>query len=124
MAQQSLLGLSERQSSRLRTLHARWQRDTRDLRQALADAAVRFERETAAVAAGDRGGSTGGVTIKSLQEKARPISELSRQLADTRRAWWDEAADVLTLDQRRRVEQSWALRFARSSTPQQQESDR
>ncbi len=101
LARQNTLGLNRTQDA----LHARWQRDTQTLRAALARATAQFEQETAA--------ARSGVTIGALQERARPVSELSRQLADARRAWWDEAADVFTPSQRQQAEQAWAQRFAR-----------
>lgn len=105
LMQQNTLGLDEKQTARLRALHARWQRDTQTLRATLARATAQFEQETAA--------ARSGVTIGALQESARPVSELSRQLADARRAWWDEAAAVFTPSQRQQAEQAWAQRFAR-----------
>jgi len=115
LARRNTLNLTEKQTARLRALHARWQRDTRALRAALARAIAQFEQETAA---------RSGVTIGALQERARPVSELSRQLADARRAWWDEAAAVFTPSQRQKAEQAWAQRFARpAGAPRQYNSD-
>ncbi len=116
LARQNTLGLNRTQDARLRALHARWQRDTQTLRAALARATAQFEQETAAARSGG--------TLEGLQERARPVSELSRQLADARRAWWDEAADVLIPAQRKQAEQAWARRFARpAAAPRQHNSD-
>jgi len=104
--EQQTLGLSAAQVRRLSRLRARWDRDTRPLREALTHASAAFEQEM-------RTSSGQGQTIEQLQERAAPVSQLSRRLADTRRAWWSEAATVLTPSQRQRAEQAWIQRFSR-----------
>ncbi len=104
LAQRDTLRLSTAQVQKLVKLQGRWNRDTRELREALARISDQFNREM-----GTGGGR--GVTMKALRERAAPISSLSRQLADARQAWWGEAAAVLTPAQQRRAEQAWAKRL-------------
>jgi hypothetical protein len=53
------------------------------------------------------------ITLPELQERAAPVTELSRQLLEARRAWWSEAGAVLTRAQRRQAEQAWGERLSR-----------
>ncbi len=113
LARRGTLRLSSAQVKRLTQLRARWQRDTRQLRGDLALASAEFDRDVrgAAPAGGHR------LTLQQLQERAAPVSELSRQLAGARSAWWQEAAQVLAASQRRRAEDAWARRFATPPQP-------
>lgn len=108
LEQRHALRLSPPQVRKLNKLRARWDRDTQALRTALARSAAEFDRSMVA-AGGQR------ATVQQLQERAAPVSEFSRQLLDARRAWWDEAATLLTGSQRRRAEQMWARRLSLKS---------
>lgn len=105
LKQRQALGLSADQVRKLTRLRDRWDRDTQALREELAQATAEFER-------GMPAGGERGVTMEQLRERAAPVSELSRQLVDARRAWWEEARAVLTAHQRRQAEAAWAQRFS------------
>jgi hypothetical protein len=104
LEQRDALRLTAPQMAKLSRLRARWDRDTRALREALDHASAEFDRSM-----GGAGGP--GQTMEQLQERAAPVSHLSRQLTAARRAWWSEAATVLTAAQRRRAEEAWARRL-------------
>lgn len=104
LSQRWELGLSETQVQKLEQLRIRWKRDTGQLRGELVRASHEFNRSMS-----DNGGR---LTMQQLQERAAPVSEISRQLADARRAWWAEAATTLTASQRQRAEAAWARRFS------------
>jgi hypothetical protein len=104
LEQRDALRLTAPQMAKLSRLRARWDRDTRALRVALDHASAEFDRSM-----GGAGGP--GQTMEQLQERAAPVSHLSRQLTAARRAWWSEAATVLTAAQRRRAEEAWARRL-------------
>jgi hypothetical protein len=104
LEQRDALGLSAPQVRKLERLRARWDRNTRALQETLARASAEFEQ-------GMRADSGRGQSIEQLRERAAPVSHLSRQLSDARRAWWSEAATLLTTSQRHRAEQAWGRRF-------------
>jgi len=105
LSQRKALSLNAAQTRRLSALHARWQRDTRELRAMLTNASQQFQRDMA----NER---KDAVTLQVLSERAAPVAELSQQLAQARRAWWSEAAQVLSAVQRRRAETAWSQHFA------------
>ena len=109
LQQRDVLKLNAAQAEKLQKLVARWQRDTKSLRVALESASANYNRDMAHDAKAGR-----KVTIEQLQERAGPVSELSRQLSQARRAWWDEAAQVLADEQRRNAEQMWTRRFLKA----------
>jgi hypothetical protein len=80
LEQQGMLGLNAAQVRQLSRLRRRWDHDTRALREALAHASAEFEQ-------GMRADGGRGQSIEQLQERAAPVSQLSRQLSDARRAW-------------------------------------
>lgn len=104
LEQREALHLSAPQRQRLSRLRARWDRDTQALRTAMAHASAEFDR---GMASRERR----SFTLQELQDRAAPVAEYSRQLAAARRAWWDEAATILTAAQRQRAEQAWARRL-------------
>lgn len=106
LAQRDELKINAAQFQKLSRLRVRWERDTRDLHDALRRASAAFNRDMA-----QSNGKT--VTMQQLQERAAPVSEISRQLTEARRAWWSEAGQALTVTQRQQAEGSWARRFAR-----------
>lgn len=110
LAQQHALALSGAQVQKLLALKKRWNRDTHELRDALARASDQFNRDMAS-------GGGKGVTIEALREKATPVSALSRELTEARRAWWGEARMVLTPAQQKQAETRWQERL--SSRPHQ-----
>jgi hypothetical protein len=95
------LDMTPEQLKRLGELHERWDRETAGLRENLALASEVFECEMAAQ-------DGAGLTVEWIQERAAPVSELSRKLGQARRAWWQEASGVLTEQQRERAEAMWA----------------
>lgn len=111
LSQRANLKMSDAQFQKLRALQQRFARDTRELQSSI-DAAT---REFNASMNADK-----SATMEELQTRAAPLSELSRQMADARRAWWSEAAQVLDTKQRKRVQELWsqhlAARFASSKT--------
>ncbi len=104
LSQRKALALNTEQTRKLESLRARWQRDTRQLRAMLAHASEEFQRDMA-------NEKERAVSLQVLQERAAPVAELSRQLAQARRAWWNEAAPVLSVEQRQRAEAEWGRRF-------------
>jgi hypothetical protein len=105
LEQQAALGLTAPQVRKLGRLKSRWERDTHALSEALVQASAAFDERAAA--AGEK-----GVTVQQLQEWAAPVSDLTRQLAEARRAWWSEAGAVLSRSQRRQAEEAWARRLS------------
>jgi hypothetical protein len=110
LQQRNDLRLNPKQVQKLSRLRARWERDTRALHQDLARASAEFNHHMA----GDDGR---GLTMQELHERAAPVTELSRQLSDARRAWWSEAAAVLTASQRRQAERAWVQRLSHGRAP-------
>jgi hypothetical protein len=117
LGQKDALGLSDVQVKKLRQMRARWDRDTRELEEALTRASAEFDREMGA--AGKRGS-----TLENLKTRAAPVSELTRALLEARRAWWEEAARVLTETQREEAERAWRERLLPGSNQKQKESGR
>jgi hypothetical protein len=106
LEQAEALKLNAAQRQELRRLWARWHRDTQALSAELARAQAEFSRQMEA----DRGRP---VSMHEMRERVGPVSELSRQLNEARRAWWDDTARALTAAQSRRVERMWASRLSR-----------
>lgn len=112
------LGLTPAQERRLGVLHSRWRRDTEPLRNALAQASAEFDRAaraewpSKATTTANGAAAPRGMTLEDIRQHAGPLSALSRDLADARRSWWEEAATrVLTPAQRERAERAWAERL-------------
>ena len=108
------LQLTPTQAATMRWLARRWNRETADLRAELKAASVEFDRAMAAN--GPR-----GVPLADVQRLALPVSDLTRQLAGARSAWWEEAASHLTQKQRQTATDGWSRRFQpqnRQSTAQ------
>lgn len=105
LEQQKALRLSESQVKKLSRLRMRWDRNTQALREALEHASVAFEQSIPPP-------DGGRLSLEQLKKQAAPVSELSRQLLEARRAWWSEAATVLTPSQRQQAEQAWSRRLA------------
>jgi hypothetical protein len=112
LSQRESLEISAAQWEKLSRLRDRWNRDTRELRGALRQASADFNRGLS---------SDSSLTMQQIQERAAPVSELSRQLAAARAAWWDEAAQILSRPQRQRAEENWAQRFANKARPSRKE---
>ncbi|MBI3911743.1 MAG: hypothetical protein HY320_12535 [Armatimonadetes bacterium] len=106
LGQRHALRLTASQVSRLRRLQTRWQRETRALREALDQASADFDRAMSE----NKGQVT---TIMQLRERAAPVTQLSRQLSDARRAWWDEASRALSAAQRQSAERLWTARWTK-----------
>ena len=105
LSQKEVLGLSAGQVQKLTKLEARWSRDTHELRDEIARASEEFNRDMAS-------GGAKGVTIEALREKAAPVSALSRELTEARRAWWGDARKVLTPAQQKKAETRWQARLS------------
>lgn len=101
LSQRANLRMSDAQFQKLSALQQRWTRDTRQLQNSI-DAATRDFN------AGMNVGK--GATMEQLQARAAPLSELSRQMSDARRAWWSEASLVLGAPQRKRAQELWQQR--------------
>ena len=99
------LGLDPAQANRLRSMRARWDRETRALRQAIDRESSRLNQ---ALAPPGLSKEDPRITMNRIRELAGPVTELSRQLMHARRAWWDEASTVLSPSQRRQAERLWA----------------
>lgn len=108
LTQAEPLGLTPEQTAKLTRLERRWDRDTRDLRARIDAAQAEFER-------GMREREGQPASMQELQERAAPVSDLSRQLASARRAWWSEASGALTPGQRQKAETMWVRRFEAES---------
>ena len=106
-SQRQSLNLNAQQTHQLQKLHARWQRDTRDLRADLARATRQFEREMAQEKARPD-------TLQVLAARGAPLAELSRRLAQARRAWWNEAAPLFSSAQRAQAQAAWKRRFVKA----------
>ena len=109
LEQKGALNLQPPQMEKLRRLRARWDRDTQALREALDLATAQFNQ-------GMRHPEAPRVDLQALRANAAPVSDLSRQLADVRRAYWSEAAPILTPPQRRQAEEAWTRRFVERQT--------
>ncbi|MBW3635002.1 MAG: hypothetical protein KY445_00880 [Armatimonadetes bacterium] len=104
LSQRTALALNAEQTRKMESLRARWQRETRASRAMLARASEQFERDMKSI-------KERAITLPELQERATSVTELSRQLAQARRAWWSEASGLLSVEQRQRAEREWARRF-------------
>jgi hypothetical protein len=114
LSQQEHLEMSQAQFAKLNRLRARWDRDTRDLHGKLKRASAEFNRGMTSV-------SGSSLTLQQIQERAAPVSDLSHQLADARAAWWEEASQTLSHEQRQRAEHNWAQRYANNARPTRKE---
>ena len=108
LAQHESLTLSPAQVGKLRRLETRWERDTHALREALTQATTSFNRSM-----NERGGR--GLNVQDFQEQAGAVSDLSRQLAEARRACWSEASGTLTPTQKQQAEAAWNRRWSPNS---------
>lgn len=106
LAQKHTLQLSAAQVQQLTRLRVRWERDTRELHKKLDYASQQFNQNLS-----NPDGAS--LPMSQLQERAAPVSELTRRLTAARAAWWQEAGQLLTPTQRRRAEELWAQRFAK-----------
>lgn len=104
LARKAALGLTVTQEKRLGQAKARWDRDTRELRANLDQAAAGLSQTLS---------TPGGQAVSLLQvrKQGASVSQLTRDLLEARRAWWSEAGKALTARQRREAEQAWARRF-------------
>jgi hypothetical protein len=102
LQQAKQLQLSSSQKINLQKLRDRWNRDTRQLRAELQRATAQFNDDGRAA------------SLPELQNKMAPVSQLSRQLNDARRLWWNEARQTLNAAQQKRAEELWANRFRHS----------
>jgi hypothetical protein len=98
------LGLDASQVTRLQGLEGRWERDTKALRDELDRASKEFSQEGSSA-------RRQSATIEQIRGQADPVSDLTRQLLESRRAWWEEATVVLTPAQRQQAEKAWSKRF-------------
>lgn len=110
LEQRDALELTPAQGEKLGRLKTRWDRETQSLREGLDEASREFER-------GIGGGEGPPRSIQQIQERAAPLSELSRRLAEARRAYWSEAARLLTPAQRRQAEDAWTRRLGGRQLP-------
>jgi len=108
-SQRAPLNLNPQQTRRLQNLRTRWQRDTRELQADLARASVQFEREMEQEKAHPD-------TLQVLAERGAPLADLSRQLAQARRAWWNEAKAIFSAEQRAQIEKKWTRRFVKAAS--------
>jgi hypothetical protein len=113
LLQRDQLRLSHQQVKKLNQLRGRWERDTQELQAALARASRDFQQQMTTH-------RRQAITVAELQERARPVTELSRELSVARQAWWEEAAGVLTASQRLAAEQAWARRLREPPDERQQ----
>lgn len=115
LGQRTSLKMSDAQFQKLSRLQQRWTRDTRQLQGSI-DAAT---RDFNASMSADK-----SANLEQLQTRAAPLSELSRQMSDARRAWWSEASLILDTGQRMRAQELWsrhlAARFTAPKTPDSQ----
>jgi len=100
------LHLTPNQAAEMRRLARRWDRETRDLRAELQSATEDFNGAMQA-----KGGN--GIPLADVQRLALPVSDLTRQLASSRRSWWGEASTHLSAAQRKAAEEAWSRRFER-----------
>ncbi len=107
LSQRTSMKMSDAQFQKLSALQQRWTRDTRQLQGSI-DAAT---RDFNASMNADK-----GATMEQLQTRAAPLTELSRQMSDARRAWWSEASLTLEAKQRKRAQELWSQHLAASFT--------
>lgn len=106
LRQSESLGLSPAQASTLRQLVSRWDHDTADLRRELDNATADLKKQIPS-------NPGAKLSTQQLMQEAAPLSALSRQLADARRAWWADARTVMTPRQRAVAETTWAAQWVR-----------
>ncbi len=100
------LELTPGQRKHLARLETRWTHETRPLRETLEGASNAF------VARADTVG-TKPVSVRELQERSGSVSLLTGQLLAARSAWWNEASQTLTGQQRQQAERLWSQRYAK-----------
>jgi hypothetical protein len=94
LARSDGLGLSPRQTERLRELDRQWQADYGELQEAIRAASAEFERFVAAARQG------GGASLQTLQQRSGELQQLSVALRERRTEHSRRAAGVLTEAQR------------------------
>jgi hypothetical protein len=94
LARTDALGLSARQTERLRELARRWQAESGELQEAIRTASAEFEQ----FVAGARQG--GGASLQTLQQHSGALRHLSMTLRERRAEHSRRAAGVLTEAQR------------------------
>jgi Spy/CpxP family protein refolding chaperone len=102
------LGLTEKQTVQLRKLKDRWDTNMKPLEAQLNEASTAVSNTLPEA-------SSKGAAIETVRAKAAPVSELTHELLEARKAWWQEASAVLTPAQKLRTEELWSQRFANSS---------
>jgi len=102
------LALTEKQTAQLQKLKDRWDANMKPLEAQLNEASTAV-RDTLP------GASSKGAAIETVRAKAAPVSELTHELLEARKAWWQEASPVLTPAQKLRTEALWSHRFTNSS---------
>ena len=105
LRQTDALGLTSAQVSKLGRLVARWDRNTAGLRRELDAATADLQKRMP----GQPGTK---LSVPQIQQEAAPMADLSRQMADARRAWWADARTVMTPDQRARAEAAWSEQWS------------
>jgi hypothetical protein len=109
LAHRQDLGLTQRQVASLSAIRHRWQRETAALREELDRAATRFGQSMdAQVSAGREKGDV----RPGVPESAGDLSSFSHQVAASRGAVWEEAAQRLTPFQRQQAEALWHERMS------------
>ena len=100
LEQRDSLHLSTAQVTKLSRLQNQWEGETHALREALRQETASLDRELDSQ-------PHQGLNIREFQDRASPLSELSRRLAAARRDAWAEAALLLTSSQRQQAETNW-----------------
>jgi len=115
LKERAKLRLSREQLTKLRSLDARWGRDTQADRKELGAAERRLDRWLRSVQqSGER------VTQAELQQRWQEYSRLSAKVAYWRRLYWKMALDLLMPEQRRQSED--LARRALSPRPKEEQS--
>jgi len=94
LARSDALGLSARQTERLRELARQWQAESGELQEAIRAASAEFERFVADARQG------GGASLQTLQQRSSDLRQLSVTLRERRAEHSHRAASVLTEAQR------------------------
>ena len=94
LARTDALGLSARQTERLRELDRQWQEENGELQEAIRAASAEFERFVADARQG------GGASLQTLQQRSSELRHLSMILRERRAEHGVRAAGVLTEAQR------------------------
>ena len=94
LARSDALGLSPRQTERLRELARQWQAESGELQEAIRTASAEFERFVADARQG------GGASLQTLQQRSSDLRQLSVTLRERRAEHSHRAASVLTEAQR------------------------